>query len=60
MKYSDEELLIIYEKRLDLSKKPDPSTDTAVIEFLKKKMIFCPNFQKICHQKNGFLSNKVF
>ena len=36
MKYSDEELLIIYEKRLDLRQKPDPSTDIAVIEFLKK------------------------
>ena len=39
MKYSDEELLIIYEKRLDLRKKPNPSTDTAVIEFLKKNDI---------------------
>jgi len=39
MKYSDEELLIIHEKRLDLRKKPDPSTDTAVIEFLKKNDI---------------------
>ena len=39
MKYSDEELLIIHEKRLDLRKKPDPSTNTAIIEFLKKNDI---------------------
>ena len=36
MKYSEEDLNIIHEKRPDLRKKPDPSTDTAVIEFLKK------------------------
>ena len=36
MKYSDEELNIIHEKRPDLRKKPDPSTNNAIIEFLKK------------------------
>ena len=36
MKYSDEELKIIYDKRPDLIRKPDPSTNNAVIEFLKR------------------------
>tara|TARA_Y100000589_G_scaffold296599_1_gene303841 strand:+ start:224 stop:700 length:477 start_codon:yes stop_codon:yes gene_type:complete len=36
MKYSEEKLNIIYEKRPDLRKKPDPSTNNAIIEFLKK------------------------
>ena len=36
MKYSDEELNIIHEKRLDLIRKPDPSTNNAIIEFLRK------------------------
>ena len=36
MKYSYEELKIIHEKRPDLIRKPDPSTNNAVIEFLKR------------------------
>ena len=36
MNYSEEELNIIHEKRPDLIRKPDPSTNNAVIEFLKK------------------------
>ena len=36
MKYSDEELKIIQEKRPDLIRKPDPSTNNAAIEFLKR------------------------
>tara|TARA_B100000609_G_C16868438_1_gene258729 strand:- start:67 stop:543 length:477 start_codon:yes stop_codon:yes gene_type:complete len=36
MKYSEEELNIINEKRADLRKKPEPSTNTAIIEFIKK------------------------
>ena len=40
MKYSDEELKIIYEKRPDLIRKPDPSTNNAAIEFLKRYDFF--------------------
>jgi len=36
MKYSEEELKIIYEKRPDLIRKPDPSTNNVAIEFLKR------------------------
>ena len=36
MKYSEEELNIINEKRPDLRRKPEPSTNTAIIEFIKK------------------------
>ena len=36
MKYSEEELNIINEKRPDLRIKPEPSTNTAIIEFIKK------------------------
>ena len=36
MKYSYEELKIIHEKRPDLIRKPDPSTNNTVIEFLKR------------------------
>ena len=36
MKYSEEELNVINEKRPDLRKKPEPSTNTAIIEFIKK------------------------
>ena len=36
MKYSEEELNIINEKRPDLRKKPKPSTNTAIIEFIKR------------------------
>tara|TARA_Y100001978_G_scaffold135320_1_gene120988 strand:+ start:349 stop:822 length:474 start_codon:yes stop_codon:yes gene_type:complete len=36
MKYSEEELYIIYKKRPDLIRKPDPSTNTAIIAFLRK------------------------
>ena len=36
MKYSEEELNIINEKRPDLRKEPEPSTNTAIIEFIKK------------------------
>ena len=36
MKYSEEELNIINEKRPDLRRKPDPSTNDAIIEFLRK------------------------
>ena len=36
MKYSEEELNIINEKRPDLRSKPDPSTNDAIIEFLRK------------------------
>ena len=36
MKYSEEEIIIIHEKRPDLIKKPDPSTNNAIIEFLRK------------------------
>ena len=36
MNYSEEELNIIHEKRPDLIRKPDPSTNNAIIEFLKK------------------------
>ena len=35
MKYSKEELNIINEKRPDLRKKPEPSTNAAIIEFIK-------------------------
>ena len=36
MKYSKKELYIIQKKRPDLIRKPDPSTNTAIIAFLKK------------------------
>ncbi len=36
MKYSKEELYIIQKKRPDLIPKPDPSTNTAIIAFLRK------------------------
>ena len=36
MKYSKKELHIIQKKRPDLIRKPDPSTNTAVIAFLRK------------------------
>ena len=36
MKYSEEELNIIYEQRPNLRKKPAPSTNTSIIEFIKK------------------------
>ena len=36
MKYSKKELYIIQKKRPDLIHKPDPSTNTAIIAFLKK------------------------
>ena len=36
MKYSKKELHIIQKKRPDLIRKPDPSTNTAIIEFLRK------------------------
>ena len=36
MKYSEEELNIIFEKRPDLIRKPDPSANNAIIEFLRK------------------------
>ena len=36
MKYSEEELNIINEKRPDLRKKPAPSSNTAIIEFIRK------------------------
>ncbi len=36
MKYSEEELKIIHEKRPDLIRKPDPSTNNAIIEFLRR------------------------
>ena len=36
MKYSEEEINIIYAKRPDLIRKPDPSTNNAIIEFLRK------------------------
>tara|TARA_B100000886_G_scaffold73329_1_gene47090 strand:+ start:218 stop:694 length:477 start_codon:yes stop_codon:yes gene_type:complete len=36
MKFSEEELNIIHQKRPDLRRKPDPSTNNAIIEFLRK------------------------
>ena len=36
MNYSEEELNIINEKRPDLRRKPDPSTNDTIIEFLRK------------------------
>ena len=36
MQYSKEELNIINQKRPDLRRKPDPSTNNAIIEFLRK------------------------
>tara|TARA_Y100001978_G_scaffold62130_1_gene55829 strand:+ start:348 stop:812 length:465 start_codon:yes stop_codon:yes gene_type:complete len=36
MKYSKKELYIIQKKRTDLIRKPDPSTNTAIIAFLRK------------------------
>ena len=36
MKYSKKELYIIQKKRPELLRKPDPSTNTAVVAFLKK------------------------
>ena len=36
MKYSEKELNIINEKRPDLMKKPAPSTNAAIIEFIRK------------------------
>ena len=36
MKYSEVELYIIRKKRPDLIRKPEPSTNTAIIEFLRK------------------------
>ena len=36
MNYSKKELNIIYKKRPDLIRKPDPSTNTAIIAFLRK------------------------
>ena len=46
MKYSDEELKIIHEKRPDLIRQPDPSTNNAAIEFLKRHDFFFWNAQK--------------
>ena len=36
MKYTKKELYIIQKKRPDLIRKPDPSTNTAIIAFLRK------------------------
>ena len=36
MKYSKKELHFIYKKRPDLIRKPEPSTNTAIIDFLRK------------------------
>ena len=36
MKFSEKELNIIHKKRPDLIRKPDPSTNTAIIAFLRK------------------------
>ena len=36
MKYSKKELYIIQKKRPDLIRKPEPSTNTAIVAFLKK------------------------
>tara|TARA_Y100001933_G_scaffold77765_1_gene78999 strand:+ start:1709 stop:2191 length:483 start_codon:yes stop_codon:yes gene_type:complete len=36
MKFTEEELNIIYERRPDLRRKTDPSTNNAIIEFLRK------------------------
>ena len=36
MKYSKKELYIIQKKRPDLIRKPDPSTNTAILAFLRK------------------------
>ena len=36
MKYSKKELHFIYKKRPDLIRKPEPSTNTAIIAFLRK------------------------
>ena len=51
MKYSEEELNIINEKRADLRKKPEPSTNTAIIEFIKKYelAIKLKNFKNLYH-----------
>ena len=37
MKYSKKELFVIQKKRPDLIRKPDPSTNTAIIAFLSKQ-----------------------
>mgnify|MGYP001173435821 CR=1 FL=1 len=36
MKYSEKELYLIHKKRPDLIRKPEPSTNTAIIAFLRK------------------------
>ena len=51
MKYSEEEIIIIHEKRPDLIKKPDPSTNNAIIEFLRK-------YDLISHLSNNATSEE--
>jgi len=51
MKYSKEELNIIYEKRPDLRKKPEPSTNAAIIEFILKYDYFSQFHKNLTSQE---------
>ena len=54
MQYSEEELNIIYEKRPDLRKRFNPSSNHAIIQFLMKYDVF-PELPKNLTSKSGCL-----
>ena len=59
MRYSEEELKIIHEKRPDLIKEPDPSTNNAVIQFLRKYDLFSQIPKNATSQEWMFLKQKA-
>ena len=59
MKYSEEELNIINEKRPDLRKKPEPSTNTAIIEFIKRYELACQLPKNLTSQEWFSLKQQV-
>ena len=59
MKYSEEELNIIHEKRPDLIRKPDPSTNNAIIEFLRKYYLISQLSNNATSEEWIFLKQKV-
>ena len=59
MKYSEEELKIIYEKRPDLIRKPNPSTNNAVIEFLKRYDLVSEIYRNLTYKEWISLKQKA-
>ena len=59
MKYSEEELNIINEKRPDLRKKPEPSTNNAIIEFIKRYELVSQLPKNLTSQEWFSLKQKV-